>query len=297
MAYTFFNIKSQIGKVGLCDVAFSNFKNKILDKAQAKIAEHTDINFTYKEIKRGKSVEVLIFNIYTNKPKVVETQSADMVIEYEDVTEEEEVEELTLFNPLHQAYFDRLNGWWGIGKEEFLKRIGDKTELDIEKAIEFTKGRIKAGKAVNPAGIFLDALSKGYKTPQQIKTEKNLEKERLDKEKQEKIKPLLAEYEDLSSAFSSAINNAIRDITSEDPAITEGAMERIKAMHAKMGNKKIIFQSIEDFRRDPFLREMVKSDIMHSFPEKFARINEQFKDKMQHIVAKIKAIDPNHPNI
>ena len=220
-----------------------------------------------------------------------------MTVDYEDVIEEEEEIILEILNPAHQAYFDRLNGWWGIGKEEFLKRVGDKTEPDIEKAIEFTKERIKAGKAVNPAGIFLDALSKGYKTPQQIKVEKKLEKERLEREKQQKIQPLLAEYEDLTSAFSTAINNSIRDITSENPAITEGAIERVKAMHFKMGNKKIISQTIEDFRRDPFLREMVKSEIMRSFPEKFSLINQQFSGQMQHIAAKIKAIDPNHPNI
>ena len=140
-------------------------------------------------------------------------------------------------------------------------------------------------------------MSKGYKTPQQIKVEKKLEKERLEREKQQKIQPLLAEYEDLTSAFSTAINNSIRDITSENPAITEGAIERVKAMHFKMGNKKIISQTIEDFRRDPFLREMVKSEIMRSFPEKFSLINQQFRGQMQHIAAKIKAIDPNHPNI
>jgi plasmid replication initiation protein len=273
---------------------YGHFKSKILDKAQAKLEEHTDIYFTYKEIKRGRSIEGLVFYIHSNRNKMNEPIKTDIITDFEDVIEEEDVETLDI-NPVYQTYFERLNGWWGIGKEQFLKRVGDKTSEDIDKAINFTKDRIKTGKANNPAGIFLDALSKGYKTPQQVKAEKQAEKEQQEREKREKIKPLMEEYEDLSLLFSASINNAIRDITSEDPAITEGAIERVKALHLKMGNSKIRSKTIEDFRQEPLLREMVKSEIMRSFPDKFGLINEQFSGQMQQIIGRIKAIDPNYP--
>ena len=122
---------------------YGHFKNKILDRAQAKIAEHTDIQFTYKEIKRGRSVEMLIFYIHPNKSKLTEKENVEVTVDYEDVIEEEEEIIWEILNPAHQAYFDRLNGWWGIGKEEFLKRVGDKTEPDIEKAIELLKNASK----------------------------------------------------------------------------------------------------------------------------------------------------------
>jgi plasmid replication initiation protein len=273
---------------------YGHFKSKILDKAQAKLEEHTDIHFTYKEIKRGRSIEGLIFYIHSNRNKMNEPIKAEIITDFEDVIEEGDILDI---NPVYQTYFERLNGWWGIGKDQFLKRVGDKTPDDIDKAINFTKDRIKTGKANNPAGIFLDALSKGYRTPQQIKAEKQAEKEQQEREKRQKIKPLMEEYEDLSLLFSASINNAIRDITSEDPAITEGAIERVKALHLKMGNAKIRSKTIEDFRQEPLLREMVKSEIMRSFPEKFGLINEQFSGQMQHIIMKIKEIDPNYPNI
>ena len=275
---------------------YGHFKNKILDKAQAKIDEHTDIHFTYKEIKRGRSIEGLVFYIHSNRNKMNDPLKTEIITDFEEVMDEDDADRVDI-NPVYQTYFERLNGWWGIGKEEFLKRVGDKTPEDIDKAIHFTKERIKAGKAINPAGIFLDALSKGYKTPQQVKAEKQAEKAQLEREKQAKIKPLIDEYEDLSLLFSSAINNAIRDITSEDPAITEGAIERVKVLHLKMGNAKIRTKTIDDFRQEPLLREMVKSEIMRSFPEKFGLINEQFSGQMQHIRVKIKAIDPHYPNI
>jgi plasmid replication initiation protein len=274
---------------------YGHFKNKILDKAQAKLEEHTDIHFTYKEIKRGRSIEGLVFYIHSNRHKMQDTIKTEIITDFEDVEEEENDENIEI-NPVFQTYFERLNSWWGIGKEQFLKRVGDKSPEDIDKAIHFTKERIKTGKANNPAGIFLDALSKGYKTPLQIKAEKQAQKEQLDREKRERIKPLLDEYEDISLLFSAAINNAIRDITSEDPTITEGAIDRVKALHLKMGNAKIRSKTIEDFRQQPLLREMVKSEIMRSFPEKFARINAQFSGQMQQIMVKIKAVDPSYPN-
>jgi hypothetical protein len=275
---------------------YGHFKNKILDKAQAKLEEHTDINFTYKEVKKGRSIEGLVFYIHTNRVKptvATATIHPEALTDFEEIIEEEE--DLMELDSVFQSYFERLNGWWGIGKEVFVKKVGDKTAADIDKAINFTKERIKAGKANNPAGIFLDALSKGYKTPQELKLEKQAEKERLVKENKAKIKPLMEEYEDLSLLFSSSINNAIREITSEDPAITEGAIERVRAMHLKMGNTKIRTKTIENFRQEPLLREMVKSEIMRSFPEKFGLINEQFREQMQQIIGQIKAIEPNYP--
>lgn len=266
---------------------YGHFKNKIIDKAQAKLEEHTDISFTYKEIKKGRSVESLVFYIHSNKPKMVnQNVQAEIDIDYDDILEDE-------LDPMLVDYYDKLSEWWGVGEDIFFKKAQGKTATDIENAIEFTKERIRIEKAANPAGVFIDALSKGYKTPNQIKAEKKAEKDRLEREKQEKIKPFLDEYEVLSFEFSTAVNNAIRDLTTENPNIAEDAIERIKAMHLKMGNRKIITKTIEDFRRDPFLRELVKSEIMRTFPDKFANINEQYSSLMQRVMSDIKRIDPH----
>jgi Initiator Replication protein len=270
---------------------YGHFKSKIIDKAQAKLAEHTDINFTYKEIKRGRAVEELIFYIKHNKPTVTEP---DLFTDYDDLTEG--VED-NLFDPIFDTYFGRLNEWWGISRDIFSKKVSVKTSEDIENAIEFTKERIRIGKAENPAGVFLDALSKGLKTLNQVKTEQKIEKERLDREKQVLLNPLLATYETLSFEFSSAVNNAIREITAENMQVTEGAIERIKTAYTQAGNRKIMSKTIDDFRRDPFLRELVKSEIMKAFPDRFTAINEQFSGKMQDILGKIKEIDPAYPKL
>jgi len=48
---------------------YGNIKSKILLPAQREIAKHTDISFTFDEIKRGRKVVELRFTIKSNKPK------------------------------------------------------------------------------------------------------------------------------------------------------------------------------------------------------------------------------------
>ncbi|MCF2220976.1 replication initiation protein [Chryseobacterium sp. PS-8] len=57
---------------------YANFKKRILLKAQEDIGKHTDIRFTFEEISEtSRSVEKLIFNIYTNKKVVIENDDEE----------------------------------------------------------------------------------------------------------------------------------------------------------------------------------------------------------------------------
>lgn len=49
----------------------SNFKRRVLDFAVAEINEHTDINVTYEQIKRGRSIKSFLFNFKEKKTKKV----------------------------------------------------------------------------------------------------------------------------------------------------------------------------------------------------------------------------------
>lgn len=50
---------------------YFNFKKRVLEKAKRELAEKTDITFTYKEIKKGRKVESIEFNIVLNNKKIV----------------------------------------------------------------------------------------------------------------------------------------------------------------------------------------------------------------------------------
>jgi hypothetical protein len=196
--------------------------------------------------------------------------------------------------PMFEKYFSIVNDSWGVEQNEFVKRLGDKDEDSIVQAIKYTKDRISAGKATNPAGVFLDALSKGYKTPEQIKAGKQEEKARLARERAEKIKPLIDDYEGLEKNYSQSINDSIRSITKKHPEATEIAIEKIKTTYRRLGMADIMDKTTEDFRQNPMLRNIVMSEIMNQYPSVFDAIKDDFEQKKTLLKQKVKLIDPNY---
>jgi plasmid replication initiation protein len=190
------------------------------------------------------------------------------------------------------AYFEKLNDWWGIEKEAFIKRVGDKSSADIEAAIDFTKSRIKLGKAENPAGVFLEALTKGHKTSEQLQAQKKADKERFEKEKQTLLKPLATQYATLSDEYAQALNDTIRAVTQEDPSVTNTVIERIKSQFRSFGDKRVEDKGLDDFRKNPLLRNLVKREIMVLLPEKFQAVCTQYEIPLKELREKILAIDP-----
>ncbi len=60
-------LKNMVGSKEKAYNIYNNFKNRILTKAQNELAEKTDINFRYEEIKTGRKVTSIKFYITTNK--------------------------------------------------------------------------------------------------------------------------------------------------------------------------------------------------------------------------------------
>ena len=70
---------------------YAGFKMRVLDEAQKRLSESTDIRFTYEEIKVGKKVSAIIFYLNNNKTQVKELLS-DTVKKLE-TTQTSEVEQ------------------------------------------------------------------------------------------------------------------------------------------------------------------------------------------------------------
>lgn len=300
---------------------YGNFKKRVIDKAQEDLVRCTDISFTYEELKkRGtKLVTSLRFIIRANKAQRLLESDKEQSLKAQPLTIEEIVQ-LPVFGkshkirfidsetsldptahkpalepipPIFEKYFSIVTDLWGVEHNEFAKRLGDKDEDGIIQAIKYTKDRIKVGKASNPAGVFLDALSKGYKTPEQIKATKQEEKARLARERAEKIKPLVDEYEGLEKSYTKSINDSIRSITKEHPEATKTAIDKIKTTYRQLGMTDIMDKTTEDFRQNPMLRNIVMSEIMNQYPSVFDAIKNDFEQKKTILKQKIRLIDPD----
>ncbi len=300
---------------------YGHFKKRIVDKAQEDLLRCTDISFTYEELKkRGtKQVTSIRFIIKANKaqrlldklieptpktkpPKLKDisqlplfsSSNAPVFTDFEVIEDKIPAKNAITVPPLFEKYFTMVSDWWGVEQAEFVRRLEGRGEEHLIHAIEYTKDRIKAGKATNPAGVFLDALSKGYKTVEQIKTAKQDEKNRLAREKTEKMKPIIADYEDVEKTYTQSINDAIRATTKAHPEATEIAIEKIKTTYSRLGMTDIVDKTTEDFRQNPMLRNIVMSEIMNQYPSVFEAIKEDFEAKKTVLRQKMHIIDPHY---
>jgi hypothetical protein len=275
---------------------YADFRRYVIDKAREDLTKYCDIYFDYQEIKKSRKVNEIIFTIRKNSGDTAE--NSDFPFQNAYYTEgvgEEVIPILKDERTLLQAH---VQAWWGITSIIFEKKATGKTDEDIKIAIDFTKEKIKEGKANNPAGVFLEALSKGYKTPKQqtdiLKQENEAKKNQKSQSLKEK-KAVLAQWQldirFISEELNTAINNKIRHIVEQDSTITKRAMDQVTTefVATKRGHF-VQNKSVEDFRQLPILREAVIVAIKSMHKDEFDALEEPFFSRLQTIQQKIDLI-------
>lgn len=245
---------------------FSNFYQAFIKPGVNEINKHTDLTvYNIEKVKQGRTVVALHFFFKAKNNDEIDrirgTHQTDAQLPLFPIEKDGDDDMLPIVSIEFEEQFKKVNDWWGVERDEFVKRLDGKTLKEIESAIEFTKSRIRIGKATNPAGVFLDALSKGHKSTEQHRSEK---KAKADADKQQKIELLQIEFERMVDEYKKEVNDRIRAITDEMPGETERVITKLKYQFPTFQDK-----TIDDFRKDPTLREMVKGEIMSSHPKRF----------------------------
>jgi hypothetical protein len=232
----------------------------------------------------------LLFKIYPNYQSQLMgdvDEKSVVVIRASPIEPVEEKED----TPVFQKFYPIVGEYWGINAGEFRKRIVGKSEENIQNAIAFTKEVIKSGAAKNPSGLFLEALTKGLKTKEQVKKELFEEKKRKHEIKITKLNLLVEQLSTSEEAYVKAINDCIRNITQEDPTAAERAIARIKESQKLLGEK-MSDKTIEDFRQNEILRGLVKREIMTEYAPKFKPIHDNFLPAIKTIKEQIIEVEP-----
>jgi plasmid replication initiation protein len=275
---------------------YADFRRYVIDKAREDLTKYCDIYFDYQEIKRSRKVNEIIFTIRKNGGHT--TENTDFSFQNAYYTEGVGEEESSILRDERTLLQTHVQAWWGITPAIFDKKATDKTDEDIKIAIEFTKEKIKEGKANNPAGVFLEALSKGHRTPKQqadiLKQENEAKKHQKSQSLKEK-EALLAQWQldirFISEELNTAINTKIRQIVEQDISITERAIAQVTAEF--IATKRAHFvqnKSVEDFRQLPILREAVIVAIKSMHQEEFSALEQPFLTRLQTIQQKIALI-------
>ena len=272
---------------------YADFRRYVIDRSKEDLEKYCDISFDYKEIKKSRKVDEILFTIKRNN-----TTPSDDLTDVEAVYTHEEIvnasgtrHEGVGEKPLNdlEHLFDRVNAEWNVSKTEFLKRMKGKAKADAETAIDFTKEKIKEGKANNPAGIFLDALAKGFKTDKQHNATKQAQK----RAQQEQLTPLFNEYDAVKAELFSAINNQIRLLVEQDPSVTERAIALVtKQFETTKRAHLVANKSVEDFRQLPVLREAVIDTIKKLFKDIFEPLEQPFLKRLEDLRQQIEKVAP-----
>jgi plasmid replication initiation protein len=148
---------------------FSNLQKYVIDPAINEINEKTELTITYKLLGDNLQgirprVTGIQFFIKENKVKGLPSERQEnkkTVSSDENVTI---VAENGSESADFQKYYEQVADFWGVEENVFMKTVVGKTEMDIQKAIDYTKEQVRAGKANRPAGVFIDALKNGYES-------------------------------------------------------------------------------------------------------------------------------------
>jgi plasmid replication initiation protein len=272
---------------------FANFFQKVITPSVRDINKFTDLTITNLEkIKEGKKVVALKFNFQSKSSQAIQALHTDIPTEQLMATPIASVSEADN-TEIFDQFYPIVGGFWGINPAEFRKRLVNKTAADVQIAIEFTQEVIRNGAAKNPSGLFLNALSEGHKSKIQVKQAVATEKQHIQATMQAaittQIQALYKKFDDLENDYLKELNDGIRTITENDPAVAVAVMENLKAKYA---DNRFADKTMEDFRHEPVLRGLLKQEIILAFPQYFEAIHQVYRPNLENLKAQIWQLDP-----
>ena len=279
--------------------SYGHFKQDIIEPAKRNIGAYCDINFEYEEIKKGRKVVELVFHIYAKREKSTTAASFPKESGFPSATVKTTQTVLPLEKTIPPAetpdwlkpYVEMLAKEWAVNPTYFVAKAIGKTEKALQNAISFTRERIKTGKVENPAGLFLDALDKGYTSVAQRKSEELAQKRQFNVELKQRINELEQYKANKLLERTQAINDKIRLLVAADASIREAAFEAIKTSDNGYF-KKILLRfdnapTPTDFRKDDLLRGAVIEEIQKQNLAHFKPIYLEFEPQIKDIERQI----------
>jgi plasmid replication initiation protein len=205
---------------------YGPFKTYVLHEAQSKLAENTNISFTYSEVKTGKKVTSIIFYLQEknikNEQKLLPTSTSFAVITPVETTDVQEKLMTELF-PIVVSQF-------GVGLKVFTNLITTHTEGGIREAIKVTEKAQKTGKIENLAGFFVKAVQEHYKEAPQKEAQnqkQSLLQQRVEEQNQKEFAKKQHENNIRKETFLKEEKRMLELIVTDDNLVQE-AIEHIQ---------------------------------------------------------------------
>lgn len=269
---------------------FANFYQKVIQPAYRDINQHTDLTITHIEKQKvGKKVDGLLFffkskNKEDAKPykKELTPQKGILTLPLPEPIEEkkegENMNQQSEKDKLFLLFQNVVVGEFGVSPTVFLNELNNYNEGQISKAIRVTNRAKQEGKVKNLSGFFIEALRKDFTDAKEEQTKKNQHKEYIQQQ-----------LEALQDEQTLKINNKIRDLTAQYPALTQDAIDSLRMnpfFKSYIEKREKILEKtlgVEDFRQDKKLREWVKAKIVELKNQEFEEMLKEYDLKVKQL--------------
>ncbi|MBK8566796.1 MAG: RepB family plasmid replication initiator protein [Saprospiraceae bacterium] len=283
---------------------FGNFFQKVIAPSVREVNLHTDLNITKVEkLKEGKKITALRFVFQRKTEEELRTARGELIGKSLEIPfpnpsaketsmERPETEKDKLFNLFHADVVQKF----GVTPSVFMELLDGCTEEQVAQAIRVTR-RAKAQNQIKSsiAGFFVQALKGGFTDPK----EEELKRRATEEQQMAKREEIRLKLETLKGELAGNINDKIRELTTANPDLTNQAIE---ALYENPVSKSVIDEqektlfrelTIEDFRQERILREMVKAKIVELERDNFSPLYDSYEESVALLKAASHKFYPN----
>ena len=258
---------------------YANFKQRVIGKAQKDMEEHTDIMFTFEEIKVSRAVTDIIFYIKENPNFVIDKQKTKKEKQPKDTPKNVIVDGFDDIYPLIEDYVteDKLKEWLRIHGEQKVKI-----------AVKYLREKLRSDKKpTNPAAYLQKLLNSddwfeeisAAQTQQTQKKTANDEKQARRRRVEEQIRVLRNEA---YHAKVSKINAVFKD----DQALKTAVVEKVRSNLFSSYDEKI--SEAENLSQNPIFIAAIVGHMEKTNPQFFQEFEGVYYNKISILERELK---------
>ena len=154
-------LKEMLGVAEKYDL-YGHFKAAVLEEAQKRLTDTTDISFSYQEVKKGRKVVAIIFNIKDTGGGQLAREDAPKTrkvkIPVGQGSGAPKLENAPIVDELTQL----VCATWGVSTKMLQSLVATHSEDTIRQAVRVTENALSQGKVKEAAGFFVQAVRQGY---------------------------------------------------------------------------------------------------------------------------------------
>ncbi len=223
---------------------YGHFKERVILKAQEDLEKHTDIRFTFEEIKKGKAVVQLVFYIHPNT-KVFDSRQAQ-------ASDDTTTFDVQAMSSNVAALYDLVKGYPHASINTVKDWLAKYTPEYIRQRIQFVENFARTGKEIrNPIGLIQTLLLQPDLFAQEEEQKKQqLQKTAATKRQKEQAKQQSTEDEQRRIAQANDIKDKIQKALLALPDLTNTLLEELQQSRVQENPSFMIELAYDNYQTD-----------------------------------------------